>query len=95
MTIEVAVFAGRGSSIDLAVTNPVGMCPILSLDVTMVMVPAVSGLAGRGGGWRAEAGKDHKYEDMVRAGGTLGLVGRAPWMSSNGSRMRRSGRRPW
>ena len=62
--IEVAVFAGRGSSIDLAVTNPVGMCPILSV-----------GVAGSTA-VRTEAGKDHKYEDMVRAGGDFGTCGK-------------------
>ena len=89
--VEVAVFAGSGSRMDVVVTDPAGAVQNLFVDVTMGTAMGDREYAGtprRGfrleSGWkrvagsaaeRAEAGKDHKYGDRVRAAGAARFEG--------------------
>ena len=89
--IEVAVFAGSGSRMDVVITSPLGEVQTLFVDVTM---GTAMGDVGYGGsprvsfhkeeGWRgvagkaarrAESGKEAKYAARVRAAGAAAFEG--------------------
>jgi len=89
--IEVAVFAGSGSRMDVVITNPLGEVQTLFVDVTMGTAMGDGGYGGmpRMGfrqeeGWRgvsggaarrAEAAKDGKYRARVLAAGAAQFEG--------------------
>ena len=89
--VEVTVFAGSGSRMDLVITNPLGQVQQIYVDVTMgtAMGVALYGRLPREGyrlepGWqsvagssarRAETAKIGKYAWRVRAAGAAGFEG--------------------
>ena len=95
--IEVAVFAGSGSRMDVVITNPLGEVQTLFVDVTMGTAMGDGGYGGmpRMGfrqeeGWRgvsggaarrAEAAKDGQYRTRLLAAGRRSSRGPA-WRTS-------------